>query len=71
MKKIITLMLIIVAMVACKKEYSCTCTSVWNNGQTSDPQHILLEKQKKSDAKTDCESRSGAGSQATLTCQLD
>ncbi len=87
MKKVVLIAAVAgMAMVSCKKKYTCECTTTvktYSNGQTSTvgpntSSNELDEKMKKSDAKDKCESSNGTtavgntsnGIETTVVCSL-
>ena len=60
-----------VGFTACKKEYTCTCTTTEAGNNTTTSTIIDLGKQSKKDAETACDARVTSVSGYTMTCAID
>jgi len=60
-----------VGFTACKKEYTCTCTTTEATNNTTTSTIIDLGKLSKKDADTQCDARVTSVSGFTTTCAVD
>lgn len=72
MKKFIAILAVVAVgatFTACKKSYTCTCTSTYNGQSTTSS--YTSPKIKKSTAKTWCEGNAGSSYGYSYSCSLD
>lgn len=72
MKKAIVLIVVVLAMVSCKKNYNCECVTTPNTGNTgsitTNNQNIMSKK--KADAIKDCDALDEHSTSFTTECSI-